>query len=103
MQELSPTSLLVLVPLLPLLGAILTVALGRRLGSKAHLPAMAGIAGAAAVAVTLLVATARDVGPARGHGAEPVRPVEMISALWQWASFDKAYAALPGSPAVLVR
>ena len=103
MQELSPTSLLVLVPLLPLLGAILTVALGRRLGSKAHLPAMAGIAGAAAVAVTLLVATARDVGPARGHGAEPVRPVEMISTLWQWASFDKAYAAPPGSPAADLR
>ncbi|MFM1996951.1 MAG: hypothetical protein RLZZ111_1338, partial [Planctomycetota bacterium] len=37
MQELSPASLLVLVPLLPLLGAILTVALGRRLGSRAHL------------------------------------------------------------------
>jgi NADH-quinone oxidoreductase subunit L len=103
MQELSPASLLVLVPLLPLLGAILTVALGRRLGSKAHLPAMAGIAGAAAVAVALLVATARDVGPARGQGAEAVRPVEMISTLWQWASFDRAYSAPPGSPAADLR
>ena len=39
MQELSPATLLVLVPLLPLVGAILTVLLGRRLGPRAHVPA----------------------------------------------------------------
>jgi len=99
MQDLSPSTLLVLVPLLPLAGAILTVLLGRRLGAKAHLPAIAGIAGAAAVAVMLLAATARDVGPARGVHAEPVRPVEMISTLWNWATFDSAYAPPAGSPA----
>jgi NAD(P)-dependent dehydrogenase (short-subunit alcohol dehydrogenase family) len=42
----SPATLLVLVPLLPLVGAILTVALGRRLGSRGHLPAITGIAAA---------------------------------------------------------
>ena len=99
MQEFSPSTLLVLVPLLPLLGAILTVLMGRTLGAKAHLPAMAGIAGAAVVAVALLAATARDVGPAHGSHAEPVRPVEMISTLWQWASFDSAYVPPAGSPA----
>lgn len=99
MQEFSPSTLLVLVPLLPLVGAILTVLLGRRLGAKAHLPAIAGIAGAAAVAIMLLAATARDVGPAHGVHAEPVRPVEMISTLWTWATFDSAYAPPAGSPA----
>jgi NADH-quinone oxidoreductase subunit L len=99
MQEFSPATLLVLVPLLPLAGAILTVLLGRALGPRAHLPAMAGIAGAAVVAVMLLAATARDVSPAQGGHAEPVRPVEMISTLWQWASFDRAYTPPDGSPA----
>jgi NADH-quinone oxidoreductase subunit L len=99
MQEFSPSTLLVLVPLLPLVGAILTVLLGRTLGSRAHLPAMAGIAGAAVVAIALLAATARDVGPAHGAHAEAVRPVEMISTLWNWASFDSAYTPPAGSPA----
>jgi NADH-quinone oxidoreductase subunit L len=99
MQEFTPATLLVLVPLLPLVGAILTVLLGRTLGSRAHLPAMAGIAGAAVVAIALLAATARDVGPAGGGHAEAVRPVEMISTLWQWASFDAAYTPPVGSPA----
>jgi NADH-quinone oxidoreductase subunit L len=103
MQEFSPSTLLVLVPLLPLVGAILTVLLGRTLGSRAHLPAMAGIAGAAVVAIALLAATARDVGPAHGAHAEAVRPVEMISTLWQWASFDAAYTPPVGSPATDTR
>ena len=103
MQEFSPSTLLVLVPLLPLIGAILTVLLGRTLGAKAHLPAMAGIAGAAVVAIALLNATARDVGPAHGVHAEAVRPVEMISTLWKWASFDAAYTPPAGSPATDAR
>jgi NADH-quinone oxidoreductase subunit L len=99
MQEFSPSTLLVLVPLLPLVGAILTVLLGRRLGANAHLPATAGIAASAAVAIILLIATARDVGPARGAHAEPTRPVEMISTLYRWASFERAYTPPAGSPA----
>ena len=43
MNDLSPSTLLMLVPLLPLAGALLTVALGRVLGPRAHLPAIAGI------------------------------------------------------------
>ena len=103
MQEFSPSTLLVLVPLLPLVGAILTVLFGRTLGAKAHLPAMAGIAAAAVVAIALLVATARDVGPAHGAHAEAIRPVEMISTLWNWASFDAAYTPPAGSPATDAR
>ena len=99
MQEFSPAMLLVLVPLLPLVGAVLTVLLGGRLGSRAHLPAIAGIAAAAMVAIVLLVVTARDVNPSHGPHAEPVRPVEMIATLWNWASFDQAYAPPADSPA----
>jgi NADH-quinone oxidoreductase subunit L len=87
MQPLFPATLLVLVPLLPLVGAICTVLLGRRLGPRAHLPAVAGIAGAAAVALILLLTTYAEVGHGGAH-SEPVRPVEMITTLWQWASVE---------------
>ena len=96
MQQLSPSTLLVLVPLLPLLGAILTLLAGRLLGSRAHLPAIVGIAAAAGVAITLLLATARQVGGPHDAHAEPIRPVEMISTLWQWATVDGAYTPPPG-------
>jgi len=104
MPPLSPATLLVLVPLLPLVGAILTILLGRVLGSRAHLPAIAGIAAAAGAAVMLLLATANQVGSPHGSHQEPIRPVEMISTLWQWATVDEAYtpaadsaAAIPGT------
>jgi len=95
----SPSFLLVLVPLLPLAAAIVTVLAGRRLGSRAHLPAVAGIAAAAAVAFVLLVVTARSSG-----GGEHPRPVDMVTTLWQWATVSEAYepaadsaAAVPGT------
>jgi NADH-quinone oxidoreductase subunit L len=93
MNDLSPSTLLVLVPLLPLVGAILTVALGRVLGPRAHLPAVAGIAAACAVAVMLLSGMARDVGVgATGHD-HAAKPVEMVTTLWQWAGIGDAAAA----------
>ena len=88
MPNLTPTTLLVLVPLLPLVGAVLTVALGRVLGSRAHLPAVASIAASAAVAVSLLVGLGREVG----SGATG-RPVEMVATLWQWADVADATPA----------
>ena len=99
LQDISPATLLVLVPLLPLVGAVLTVLLGRALGSRAHLPAVAGIAASAAVALSLLFALARDVGVTPGAHGEPGRPVEMTTTLWQWAAVDDAYAPPAGSPA----
>ena len=104
MQDISSATLLVLVPLLPLLAAILTVALGRTLGSRAHLPAIAGIAASAAVAITLLLGTAREVGVGTaGHdrSAQPVRPVEMVTTLWEWANVPDARAVGGESPATL--
>jgi NADH-quinone oxidoreductase subunit L len=93
MNDLSPSTLLVLVPLLPLVGAILTVALGRVLGARAHLPAVAGIAAAFVVAVMLLSGMAREVGvgaTGHDHGA---KPVEMVTTLWEWAVVGDAAAA----------
>jgi NADH-quinone oxidoreductase subunit L len=101
MTPLSPSTLLVLVPLLPLVGAILTLLLGRALGSRAHLPAVAGIAAAAGAAVMLLLATANQVGSPHGAHQEPIRPVEMISTLWQWATVDEAYAPPADSAAAI--
>ena len=93
MNDLSPSTLLVLVPLLPLVGAILTVALGRVLGPRAHLLAVAGIAAACAVAVMLLSGMAREVGVgATGHD-HAAKPVEMVTTLWQWAGIGDAAAA----------
>ncbi|MFM7205366.1 MAG: NADH-quinone oxidoreductase subunit L [Planctomycetaceae bacterium] len=91
MNDLSPSTLLVLVPLLPLIGAILTVAFGRALGTRAHLPAVAGIAAAFVVAVMLLSGLARDVG-ASGHD-HAAAPVEMVTTLWEWAGIGDAAAA----------
>ena len=86
----SAANLLVLVPLLPLLGAIGTVLLGRRLGPRAHLPAVAGIGAAAVVALLLLLGTAAQVGAGHGDPLRPAEPVEMITTLWQWATVEDA-------------
>ena len=86
----SAANLLVLVPLLPLLGAIGTVLLGRRLGPRAHLPAVAGIGAAAVVALLLLLGTANQVGAGHGDPLRPAEPVEMITTLWQWATVGDA-------------
>ena len=86
----SAANLLVLVPLLPLLGAIGTVLLGRRLGPRAHIPAVAGIGAAAVVALLLLLGTAAQVGAGHGDPLRPAEPVEMITTLWQWATVGDA-------------
>ena len=91
-----PSFLLVLVPLLPLLAALATVIGGRRLGPRAHLPAVVGIAAAAVVALTLLVITARSRG-----SAETPRPVDMVTTLWQWATIENAYATADDSHAAV--
>lgn len=93
MNDLSPSTLLVLVPALPLAAAILTIALGRVLGGRSWLPAVIGIAASFAVAVTLLAGMVRDVNSvSAGHG-EPAKPVEMVTTLWEWAGIDHAAAA----------
>jgi NADH-quinone oxidoreductase subunit L len=101
MPDLDSSTLLVLVPALPLLGALLTVALGRVLGPRAHWPAILSIAAAAVAAVTLLVGlrgaevrkgTVPEAGTAPG--------VELVETLWQWVSIPDAYTPPPGSAAL---
>ena len=94
----SPSFLLILIPLLPLLAALTSIIFGRRLGSRAHLPAVIGLASAAVVALALLVVTVRSRGT-----AETPRPIDITTTLWQWATIDNAYvpaidsqAAVPG-------
>ncbi|MFM8413608.1 MAG: NADH-quinone oxidoreductase subunit L [Planctomycetota bacterium] len=98
MPDLDATTLLVLVPALPLVGALVTVALGRLLGPRAHWPAVLSIAAAAVAAVTLLAGLGREVfvAGADGHGAA-VAPLEEVRTLWQWASIPDAATPPPGS------
>ncbi|MFM1904820.1 MAG: hypothetical protein RLZZ440_2720 [Planctomycetota bacterium] len=98
MPDLDPTTLLVLVPALPLVGCLLTVLLGRRLGAAAHWPAVVSIAAAAAAAVVLLVGLAGDVSD-KASRVQPTPPVEMITTLWHWAGVSEAYTAPAGSAA----
>ena len=99
-MQFSVANLLVLVPLLPLLGAVCTVLLGRRLGPRAHLPAVAGIGAAAVVALLLLLVTANQVGGRHADPTHPVESVEMISTLWQWATVvDARSGDLPAAEA----
>ena len=99
-MQFSVANLLVLVPLLPLLGAVCTVLLGRRLGPRAHLPAVAGIGAAAVVALLLLLVTANQVGGRHADSTHPVEPFERISTLWQWATVvDARSGDLPAAEA----
>ena len=99
MLTLDPAQLLVLVPALPLVGAVLTVLLGRLLGRHAHWPALLSIGGAAAVAVTLLVGLGRDLLVTGSDGQAAAAVHEEIRPLWQWASVPDAYAPAAGTPA----
>jgi NADH-quinone oxidoreductase subunit L len=104
MFDLDSKTLLVLVPALPLVGALVTVALGRLLGPRAHWPAVVSIAAAAVAAVTLLVGLQRaDLrkGTVPEAGTVP-GAVEMITTLWQWASIPDAYTPPAGSAALAV-
>ena len=101
MPDLDPTNLLVLVPALPLAGAVVTVLLGRLLGRHAHWPALLSIGAAAVVAVSLLVGLAREVlvTESTTHGPAAITAYERIVPLWQWASVSDAYAPAAGTPA----
>jgi NADH-quinone oxidoreductase subunit L len=96
--SISANNLLVLVPLLPLVGAVLTVALGRLLRGRAHLPALIGIGGSAVAALLLLGSLVTDVRGARNDGVHG-RPVEFVTTLWQWATVADGSVAPGGGPA----
>ena len=86
----STPILQVLVPALPLAAAILTLLFGRRLGHRAHLPAVVGIGAAAVAAVALLLSTNAQVrGTGHSDHAE-AKPFETVTRLWEWATVDDA-------------
>ena len=91
--------LLVLVPALPLAGAVFTVLFGRLLGRHAHWPAVISIAAAAMVAISLLAGLGRDVLHGAAHGNAAPAAVE-TQTLWRWASVANAYAPPAGSAAL---
>ncbi len=114
----STPTLQALVPALPLAAAILTMLLGRRLGHRAHLPAVFGIAGAAVAAVMLLLSThaiatheiashGADAGHGDPHSAaaafQTAKRFDSPATLWHWATIDEAIvpspaATPPGTP-----
>jgi NADH-quinone oxidoreductase subunit L len=102
MPDLDSSTLLVLVPALPLLGALLTVALGRVLGPRAHWPAILSIAAAAVAAVTLLVGLGREVFLVEKDGSDTMETASYaeVQTLWQWASIPDAYTPPAGSAAL---
>jgi NADH-quinone oxidoreductase subunit L len=104
MPDIDLTTLLLAVPALPLVGAVVTVLLGRLLGRHAHWPAVLSIAAAAVAAVTLLVQLPRTFGPTREHDGHSV--VEQSYAvqvpLWRWATVADAYEPAAGTPAANV-
>jgi len=98
MPAIELNDLLFLVPGLPLVGAVVTVLLGRWLGRHAHWPAVISIAAAAVAAVTLLVETSRTVAtaaPTDGAAAT----YSLAVPLWRWASVPAAYEPAAGTPA----
>jgi len=88
--------LAVLVPALPLLGAMLTAILGPRwLKARAHWPVILGLAGSAVAAFCLLLGVNRMAA----QGAFANDPDAARITLWQWASVDPAMSA----PAALLQ
>jgi len=83
-------SLAVLVPALPLLGAVLTAILGPRiLKSRAHWPVVLGLTGSAVAALCLLIGVNRQAA----QGAFADDPASSRLTLWEWASVDPAMPA----------
>jgi NADH-quinone oxidoreductase subunit L len=78
-------TLLVLIPGLPLTGALVVAALGRMMGARSHLPVVLGLAASFVCSLLLLL----DVRADRSRG-------EHIVTLWTWAAVGDAY--LPEQP-----
>ena len=84
----------VLVPALPLAGAVATAVLGPRiLKSRAHWPVVLALAGSAVAALLLLVA----VNHRAGQGQFASDPDAARITLWQWASISPAMPAPPAA------
>ncbi|MFM7107853.1 MAG: NADH-quinone oxidoreductase subunit L [Planctomycetaceae bacterium] len=104
MPDIDFNTLLLAIPALPLVGAVVTVLLGRLPGRHAHWPAVISIAAAAVAAVALLVELPRTFGPTREHDGESdvENSYSFHVPLWRWATVADAYEPATGTPAARV-
>jgi NADH-quinone oxidoreductase subunit L len=79
-------TLLVLIPALPLAGALIVGAAGRWLGGRSHLPIVLAIAGSFVCSLLLLL----DVRASRPSSGEVA--YEHVFTVWTWADAEAAYA-----------
>ncbi|MHB8901153.1 MAG: NADH-quinone oxidoreductase subunit L [Thermoguttaceae bacterium] len=92
MADWIPT-LLVLIPGLPLAGAVLCAGLGPRLlRTRSHVPVVAGIAGSLAAAIVLLFAVRAGLPSGAAEGASRGSiGYERVTTVWTWAAIGDAY------------
>ena len=89
--------LIVLIPALPMLAALVTAALGRRvLGSASHLPALLATATAFVLSMVLLFDVRREAGALQTQpsATTPAAGYERVVSLWTWADIADAYHGL---------
>ncbi|MFM8578554.1 MAG: NADH-quinone oxidoreductase subunit L [Planctomycetaceae bacterium] len=92
MPDLSTLQIIVVV--LPLLGALASVVLGRTLGPRAHLPALVTLGGSCLAALLILASMANDHSSAASESRSG-GGVEHITTLWNWATIDDAAGPSP--------
>jgi NADH-quinone oxidoreductase subunit L len=89
-------TLLILIPALPLVAALLTAALGKRvLRERSHLPAVVGVGLSCLLSVLLVFQVQRGAPspqPLPENGIEPQVGYEQFARLWTWAAVADAYS-----------
>jgi len=97
MPDLS--SLQILVVALPLIGAVASILLGRSLGPRAHLPAVATLGGSCLAALAILLSLYGSLpkpdAHAAGTHASGGAAIERITTLWNWAAIGDAAGPAP--------
>ena len=89
--------LIVLIPVLPLLAALVTATLGKRvLGGASHLPALVATATAFALSLVLLFDVRREANAVQTQpsATTPSPGYEHVVSLWTWANIADAYQGL---------
>ena len=89
--------LIVLIPVLPLLAALVTATLGKRvLGGASHLPALLATATAFVLSLVLLFDVRREANAVQTQpsATTPSPGYEHVVSLWTWANIADAYQGL---------
>lgn len=94
-------TLLVLIPAMPLAGALVAAVLGKRvLRQRSHIPVVTGIGLAFLLSVVLLARVRTEANRAEQSPLTKITlGYEQIVTLWSWATVDQAYShPTPGQP-----